>query len=49
MDNDRYQHCNAVKAHAAKLGIELLFLPPYSPNLNLRAGVEADEKEVSSQ
>lgn len=35
MDNARYQHCNAVKAHAAKLNIELLFLPPYSPNLNL--------------
>jgi transposase len=35
MDNARYQHCNAVKAHAAKLDIELLFLPPYSPNLNL--------------
>ena len=35
MDNARYQHCNAVKTHAAKLDIELLFLPPYSPNLNL--------------
>jgi transposase len=35
MDNARYQHCKAVKAHAAKLDIELLFLPPYSPNLNL--------------
>jgi transposase len=35
MDNARYQHCNAVKAHAAKLDVELLFLPPYSPNLNL--------------
>jgi len=35
MDNARYQHCNAVKAHAVKLDIELLFLPPYSPNLNL--------------
>jgi transposase len=35
MDNARYQHCNAVKAHAAKLNVELLFLPPYSPNLNL--------------
>jgi transposase len=30
MDNARYQHCKAVKAHAAKLDIELLFLPPYS-------------------
>lgn len=35
MDNARYQHCNAVKAHAARLDIELLFLPSYSPNLNL--------------
>jgi len=35
MDNARYQHCKAVKEHAAKLNIELLFLPPYSPNLNL--------------
>jgi transposase len=35
MDNARYQHCHAVKAHASKLDIELLFLPPYSPNLNL--------------
>lgn len=35
MDNARYQHCNAVKAHAAELNIKLLFLPPYSPNLNL--------------
>jgi transposase len=35
MDNARYQHCAAVKAHAAKLDIELLFLPSYSPNLNL--------------
>lgn len=35
MDNARYQHCNAVKAHAARMNVELLFLPPYSPNLNL--------------
>jgi transposase len=35
MDHACYQHCKAVKAHAAKLDIELLFLPPYSPNLNL--------------
>ena len=34
MDNARYQHCNAVQEHAAKLNIELLFLPLYSPNLN---------------
>jgi hypothetical protein len=35
MDNARYQHCALVVEHAKKLGIELLFLPPYSPNLNL--------------
>ena len=35
LDNARYQHCAAVKAKAAALDIELLFLPAYSPNLNL--------------
>lgn len=35
MDNARYQHCAAVEQHAASHQIELLFLPPYSPNLNL--------------
>lgn len=35
MDNARYQHCKLVVAHAATLGIDLLFLPGYSPNLNL--------------
>lgn len=35
LDNARYQRCQVVLAHAAQLGIELLFLPPYSPNLNL--------------
>ena len=35
MDNARYQRCRLVMAEAQKLGIELLFLPPYSPNLNL--------------
>lgn len=35
LDNARYQTCNAVKEAASKLDIELLFLPPYSPNLNL--------------
>jgi len=35
LDNARYQHCRRVIAHAATLNIELLFLPPYSPNLNL--------------
>jgi transposase len=35
LDNARYQHTRAVKALAASLGIELLYLPSYSPNLNL--------------
>ena len=35
MDNARYQRCQLVKDKAKALGIELLFLPSYSPNLNL--------------
>lgn len=35
LDNARYQHCNAVTTFAETLQIKLLFLPPYSPNLNL--------------
>lgn len=35
LDNARYQHCWKVKTFAAGLGIHLLFLPPYSPNLNI--------------
>jgi transposase len=35
LDNARYQHCALVKEQAAKLHIKLLFLPSYSPNLNL--------------
>ena len=35
LDNARYQRCKLVMAKAEELGIELLFLPPYSPNLNL--------------
>lgn len=35
LDNARYQHCKAVKQVAQTLEITLLFLPPYSPNLNL--------------
>jgi transposase len=35
LDNARYQHNAAVKALAKQLGITLLFLPSYSPNLNL--------------
>jgi transposase len=35
LDNARYQRCALVQELAASLGIELLFLPSYSPNLNL--------------
>jgi transposase len=35
LDNARYQRNAVVQALAASLGIELLFLPSYSPNLNL--------------
>jgi transposase len=35
LDNARYQRCAWVQAVAPELGIELLYLPTYSPNLNL--------------
>ena len=35
LDNARYQRNAVVQALAASLGIELLYLPAYSPNLNL--------------
>jgi transposase len=35
LDNAGYQTCNCVREFAAAIGVELLFLPPYSPNLNL--------------
>ena len=35
LDNARYQRCKLVQGLAQQLGIELLFLPSYSPNLNL--------------
>ena len=35
LDNARYQRCDLVKILAEELKIELLFLPSYSPNLNL--------------
>lgn len=35
LDNARYQHCFLVTIWAKSLGIHLLFLPPYSPNLNI--------------
>jgi transposase len=35
LDNAAYQRCFWVQAYARLLGIELIFLPSYSPNLNL--------------
>lgn len=35
LDNARYQHCEFVKQAAENSGITLLFLPSYSPNLNI--------------
>jgi transposase len=35
LDNARYQKCALVAGLAVELGIEMLYLPSYSPNLNL--------------
>lgn len=35
LDNARYQRCLLVQRTAERLQIHLVFLPPYSPNLNL--------------
>jgi transposase len=35
LDNARYQECKVVEDLALSLSIELLYLPSYSPNLNL--------------
>lgn len=35
LDNARYQKCKAVMELAEELKIELHYIPPYSPNLNL--------------
>ncbi len=35
LDNARYQKCELVQSKAKELGINLLYIPPYSPNLNL--------------
>lgn len=35
LDNARYQHCQLVRYVAWQFNIHLLFLPPYSPNLNI--------------
>jgi transposase len=35
LDNARYQRCRLVHDLAEELSMELMFLPSYSPNLNL--------------
>jgi hypothetical protein len=35
LDNAAYQRCGKVTEYAKEHGIGLIFLPPYSPNLNL--------------
>ena len=35
LDNARYQKCAIVTELASQLGIHLVYIPPYSPNLNL--------------
>lgn len=35
LDNARYQHCFLVTIFAKSIGVHLLFLPPYPPNLNI--------------
>ena len=35
LDNAAYQRCKKVKECAVELNINLIYLPPYSPNLNL--------------
>ena len=34
LDNARYQKCELVTSLAKELGIDLVYIPPYSPNLN---------------
>ena len=35
LDNARYQKCHLVRDRAKQLGIELVYLPSYSPHFNL--------------
>ena len=35
LDNARYQKCIVVQTLALELGVKLVYIPPYSPNLNL--------------
>ena len=44
LDNARCQKCKLVQATASLFDIELLYLPAYSPNLNLIEGMWKFEK-----
>ena len=46
LDNARYQKCIIVQELASRLNINLIYIPPYSPNLNL---IERLWKFVKSQ
>ena len=46
LDNARYQKCAIVAELATQLGINLVYIPPYSPNLNL---IERLWKHVKSK
>ena len=46
LDNAKYQRADVVQALAKELGLELIFLPPYSPNLNI---IERLWKHVKSK
>jgi transposase len=49
LDNASYQRCKAVQAVAAELGIELVFLPPYSPNQNKNKNKININKDIQLQ
>jgi transposase len=46
LDNARYQKCKIVTELAAQLSVSLVYIPPYSPNLNL---IERLWKHVKSK
>jgi transposase len=46
LDNARYQKCLIVHALATELNVSLIYIPPYSPNLNL---IERLWKHVKSR
>jgi transposase len=51
LDNAKYQRCYVAERAAHMFNIELLFLPPYSPNLNLieRAWKFVKKKALNNQ